>query len=883
MVTVPTRRRSLQREILALSALAVRTREVHRETIARYNCAVRHLAKIAIVFLLAALVAGFEWDGRLSRLRRELGHEDPTRRRDVVRMLSGHPAERVSELVLEAMNDPEPIVRVEAAEAAGRLRLRAAVSPLLDWMNDPEPRARLAAGRALGRIGDPRALASLTRALGDTDAAVRRGAVEALGTIASTTPLVAIIGRLDDVDATVRVAAAEALARIGDGQAVLPLLGKVTDDSVEVRTSVYRALAELGDPRAVPALLHAMQSGPEEARVAAVAALGRLRDPAAIAELERSLDPTEPRRARAIIAALGRIEEPRALAAILETLAHPELRGTALETLVHAARRARLGGRTDLVRAIGDGSVAALGTAATAPQATALAQLLTRLLEEGTIEEAPPELVPIVLRRLREKMGAVETLLETLAISGAASALLPLVEHLESPDPSIRSASLHSLVRFAERHPLDGRAADPLLVALATVPKGQRVTVVRLLGPLGEPRALPTLRPLLGADDLELRRATVRAIGAIGDPTGALDLLPLLGDEDARTRFETAHALAHSADPKLVASLLAEVTRPTAVDRHATLIALGGVLRTLHRKRRLEEEPRRLARETLLAVVRDADRQDDPALASRALSALARWGDPRIAAPLLATASRLSSRLRRQVPKVLSAVGGPAAVEGLRRLLDDRDRAVATGAAGGLGEVGGSREAALLLPIVVAGRWPTSAAASFSLARLARHGALSARITPDLCAALSTRDPIVRANLAVALTALRATCAEGPSPADWLAPAHHSVVRGAAIRWLAATSSGSPEALERCAASELTPELAPVCRRPTLPPLSAEVDVYAYAADGKTLREDALLALRMSDGSVLLAYTDANGHLGLDRAPRGDLSLDDPVNFPFDP
>jgi HEAT repeat protein len=50
--------------------------------------------------------------------------------------------------------------------------------------------------------------------------------------------------------------------------------------------------------------------------------------------------------------------------------------------------------------------------------------------------------------------------------------------------------------------------------------------VVRLLGQLGEPRALPTLRPLLDSESRELALAAVEAIGLI---TAGLMALAFMG------------------------------------------------------------------------------------------------------------------------------------------------------------------------------------------------------------------------------------------------------------------------------------------------------------------------------------------------------------------
>ncbi len=73
------------------------------------------------------------------------------------------------------------------------------------------------------------------------------------------------------------------------------------------------------------------------------------------------------------------------------------------------------------------------------------------------------------------------------------------------------------------------------------------------------------------------------------------------------------------------------------------------------------------------------------------------------------------------------------------------------------------------------------------------------------------------------------------------------------------------------------------CRHPELPPLDARADVFAFGEDGRTLLRNRLISLRLADGSVLIATVDANAHLRLEAAPRGELVLGDPLRTPLEP
>ncbi|MCZ7684410.1 MAG: HEAT repeat domain-containing protein [Sandaracinaceae bacterium] len=214
----------------------------------------RRLAPLGLA-LLALLSLGFEWEGRLTRLRRELRSDDPARRREGrAAPLRATPAAEVREPLLAALEDPDAGVRAEAAQAVGRVRLAEAVPRLLDWLDDPEadvraaPRARSAASARSAR-SEPRA-----RARRQPRRRPPRAVWAALAAIGTDEVIVPILGRLDDVEAEVRVDAAAHLGHLGDPRAAVPLVGRARDDAPEVRAAVHAALGDLGDLRAVPAL-----------------------------------------------------------------------------------------------------------------------------------------------------------------------------------------------------------------------------------------------------------------------------------------------------------------------------------------------------------------------------------------------------------------------------------------------------------------------------------------------------------------------------------------------------------------------------------------------------------------------------------------------------
>jgi HEAT repeat protein len=853
---------------------------------------------------LAVACLGFEWQGHVPRLVRELEVGDVARRRDVVRRLAHHDPEQVSEAVLRALGDEDVTVRIEAAQTAATHRLRAASATLTSWLDDPDVAVREAAVSALGAIGDASAAPRLVRTLGDVDARVRRAAVGALARIGGREQVVALVGRLDDDDPAVRGDAARALARIGDGRAVVPLISRTRDPVPEVRGAVFHALGELGDTRALSSLLGGLRDDAEEARLAAIAALGRLGSPTAAEALAERAEAGDVRTRRAAVAALGRLPGAYALRTLVEALGAPytaSIAATALEARIREAAP------TDRREA-----VVAVAAALERDEARrAAARLLAALARDVDLEPAAPTLLRVTfdaerpepellaaLAHLRDDRVSVHLLERlTAAISDAGRGDAARV------DAVARALEIHAGVGGA-----DGRATEPILAARGRAPPGARPQLVALLGALRAGRAVAFLVPLLRSEDRALRLATVEALGRIGageataggSPDGAADgaadaspaLVELLDDDDAELRAAAGEAIAAAGRPALIDRLAPRVRGPGRADRGALCTALGGLL-----ARALERGDARraaTARDALLS----AARSDDATLAAVALTALARAEDAGAAERLRRLLDGGPPSRAPEVLRALAALDDPQALAALRAEAagGGRGEARRTAALGALGERGTEDDVPVLLDAARSRRFPEAAAAAFSLARLARRGLLSAaEHAPALCALAGARDPFVRANAVLALAALEAPCpGTAVSPIALLGPAHAEAVRGAAARWLASLSArdeaaGAPRpetaraALARCAAADPSADVARACATPGLPPLDEVADVVAYAPRGGAVRARALLALRLGDGTVLVARTDAAGRLRLPRAPRGALVLEDPLDTPLEP
>jgi len=181
---------------------------------------------------------------------------------------------------VQALANPDPEVRVVAAEALGGLGRGAAqaVPALIVALADLDAGVRWHAAVALAAIGPP-SVAPLVRVLTGEPAARRAGAAFALGRMdrEAADALRPLTGALGDPDAAVRENAAEALGRLGpEASAAVPAVVHLfSDPDPYVQGKAADAAAGIG-PGAIPALVGALGERDPNVRWCAAIALGRL-------------------------------------------------------------------------------------------------------------------------------------------------------------------------------------------------------------------------------------------------------------------------------------------------------------------------------------------------------------------------------------------------------------------------------------------------------------------------------------------------------------------------------------------------------------------------------------------------------------------------------
>ena len=269
---------------------------------------------------LVAVAAGEDDDGSHLRALEAVDGEAREPLDDVVidllTKVRGAPAEALASLLLahgvadrapHDLRHRNPVRRARAASALGLCDVGSALPLLVEALKDHSPQVRVAATSALGRIGQPSAARPILAAVGAEDAvpagpaadALERMGVgvspalaEGLGADSATTRTVAayvsgegafsrsVPGLREalaaDPDLTVRETAATALGKVGRSDDVLFLLRyAAADQPLSLRRSAVAALAELGDASSIDAM--AGLAADDDPRVAETAAEALLR------------------------------------------------------------------------------------------------------------------------------------------------------------------------------------------------------------------------------------------------------------------------------------------------------------------------------------------------------------------------------------------------------------------------------------------------------------------------------------------------------------------------------------------------------------------------------------------------------------------------------
>src|SRR5450755_25748 len=148
-------------------------------------------------------------------------------------------------------DDPDPFVRIGAAEALGAIGSEVAVAPMLAALRSPTRWQQVRVAEVLSRMGMT-AVPALTKAVEDPDIRIAALALDILADIGWMSDFAPAERALKHESPEVRARAAEALGRGGATDRIDSLFAASGDPAWFVRVRVMKALHALGAPSAEP-------------------------------------------------------------------------------------------------------------------------------------------------------------------------------------------------------------------------------------------------------------------------------------------------------------------------------------------------------------------------------------------------------------------------------------------------------------------------------------------------------------------------------------------------------------------------------------------------------------------------------------------------------
>jgi HEAT repeat protein len=436
----------------------------------------------------------------------------------------------------------------------------------LHWLHDAlqisSDTIRANAALALGRMKSHTSTPYLLELLQDENAAVRAAACRALGQIGDKVSIEPLVLMVQDNVEKVQESASEAIVLFGK-QAVVPLLNALSRERDKFAQRAFlRCLGQIGNPKSVPALIIYLRSSYFIVRQAAVAALVRL-GPLAIRHLLATLsfnttdieklkrdacDKERPELQMRAIKALGGLEDHRAVPLLKDIVEQglPDVQEAAAQALFQIGCAAW--GRCCALQVLGEiadasfvpkilpslkdnsenvrfEAVQALGKLG-GPVAVRHLVRIARWDRAGfirreavrrlrTVGLGDPSVVEAGLHGLRDPSREVRAqAARLLGNFQDRRSILPLLKAMADAHWSVRESAEMALLNFGRN------AVEPLAEALKSPSWTTRFRAARLLGEIGDPRAVVPLKKALTRkrERKDVREVLETALKKLGKP-----------------------------------------------------------------------------------------------------------------------------------------------------------------------------------------------------------------------------------------------------------------------------------------------------------------------------------------------------------------------------
>ncbi len=120
-------------------------------------------------------------------------------------------------------------------------------------------------------------------------------------------------------------------------------------------------------------------------------------------------------------------------------------------------------------------------------------------------------------------------------------------------------------------------ATEPLVASLATIRISAYRFVIKALGEIGNPVAVPTLIQFLNSADNHIRCYAINSLGRIGDSRAVQPLIDQLKNPNKYVRREAAKALGNIGDPGAIEPLIILLTHSDKYLKRDAAMALSSI------------------------------------------------------------------------------------------------------------------------------------------------------------------------------------------------------------------------------------------------------------------------------------------------------------------
>jgi len=460
----------------AVTELMAKVRDIIARKDVRLARVLIHMFSLENEEIVNLAIAGFQEIGpeSIRWLHDALRNSSPTIRAGAARTLGNMKSRGSAPYLIDLLQDEAGSVRASAAEALGLIGDRISIEALVYRIQDNVEKVQEKASDAIVRFGRQATLPLLNVLCRERDKFTQRALLKCLGRIGDPKSVAALISYLRSSYFIVRQAAVSALARFGPNvtELLLPALSYNTSDigmlikdagdkeHPELQMRALKALAGLEDHRAVPCLKLVVEEG-----------LPDVRDAASQALFETGC------------AAWGRCCALKVLAEVADVSVVPRI----LPSLQDDSDNVRF----ETVRALGKlGGLEAvknlIRTVRKDPAEFIRSEAMRVLRASG---QGQPNVIEAALHGLKDASREVRC--QSARILGSfldPKSILPLLKSMADPHWSVRESAENALLNFGRD------AGGPLMEALKSPSWTTRFRAARLLGEIGDPKAVGPLK-----------------------------------------------------------------------------------------------------------------------------------------------------------------------------------------------------------------------------------------------------------------------------------------------------------------------------------------------------------------------------------------------------